>query len=67
MHDTPHTRLQLRDVLQASWLASLLNGPAAAGLHYCWRMYRYQYHPPFTFGWQRVNEVLYEVKAAARQ
>lgn len=22
----------------------------------------YQYHPPFTFGWQRVNEVLFEVK-----
>jgi hypothetical protein len=26
----------------------------------------YQYHPPFTFGLQRVNEVLYEVKEAAR-
>eukprot|EP00882_Tetradesmus_deserticola_P003204 GHRQ01003397.1.p1 GENE.GHRQ01003397.1~~GHRQ01003397.1.p1 ORF type:complete len:250 (+),score=104.41 GHRQ01003397.1:109-858(+) len=22
----------------------------------------YQYHPPFTYGWQRVNEVLYEVR-----
>eukprot|EP00879_Flechtneria_rotunda_P000495 GHRR01000599.1.p1 GENE.GHRR01000599.1~~GHRR01000599.1.p1 ORF type:complete len:254 (+),score=79.68 GHRR01000599.1:198-959(+) len=22
----------------------------------------YQYHPPFTYGWQRVNEVMYEVK-----
>lgn len=26
----------------------------------------YQYHPPFTFGLQRVNEVLFEVKEAAR-
>jgi SOUL heme-binding protein len=25
----------------------------------------YQYHPPFTYGWQRVNEVLYEVKPKA--
>jgi hypothetical protein len=22
----------------------------------------YQYHPPFTYGWQRVNEVLFEVR-----
>jgi hypothetical protein len=22
----------------------------------------YQYHPPFTYGWQRVNEVLFVVK-----
>lgn len=21
-----------------------------------------QYHPPFTYGWQRVNEVLFNVK-----
>jgi hypothetical protein len=27
---------------------------------------RYQYHPPFTFGIQRVNEVLYEVKEATK-
>jgi hypothetical protein len=27
---------------------------------------RYQYHPPFTLGIQRVNEVLFEVKEAAR-
>lgn len=26
----------------------------------------YQYHPPFTFGIQRVNEVLYEVKEATK-
>jgi hypothetical protein len=22
----------------------------------------HQYHPPFTYGWQRVNEVLFRVK-----
>lgn len=25
----------------------------------------YQYHPPFTWGWQRLNEVLFEVQEAA--
>lgn len=24
----------------------------------------YQYHPPFTYGWQRVNEVLFRVAGA---
>jgi hypothetical protein len=26
----------------------------------------YQYHPPFTYGWQRVNEVLFEVDEEAK-
>ncbi|WIA14919.1 hypothetical protein OEZ85_001632 [Tetradesmus obliquus] len=40
-------------------LAALL---AAEGLVPVGEVKLYQYHPPFTYGWQRVNEVLFEVK-----
>ncbi|KAF8056361.1 heme-binding-like protein [Scenedesmus sp. PABB004] len=36
---------------------------AAEGLSPAGELRLYQYFPPFTYGWQRVNEVVFEVKA----
>lgn len=42
----------------------LLDIMAAEGLTPVGDVVLQQYHPPFTYGWQRVNEVLFEVKEA---